>query len=203
MRLLGTGLQKFYPRFKARGVTEENFVDLQLEDYTELGVVDPNDRHKLFRLKQIIKTELDVGPKSQAAAQARRLASGFGNLVAGMSNPPAQSQPAAAVPVRGAMMPDVSPSGYAEPSYPGGERVGGRAPRDRHSGQRMQQQQSAPSLLDQPAAPPQYLAHQHSEPDLYMEEDGASPAVPRARPQVRGVLNLWPAWLQRKCGTYI
>jgi hypothetical protein len=37
--LESAGLGKFYTRFKARGVTADNFVDLQLEDYTELGVV--------------------------------------------------------------------------------------------------------------------------------------------------------------------
>jgi hypothetical protein len=88
-------LQKFYPRFKARGVTEENFVDLQLEDYAELGVVDQNDRHKLFRLKQIIKQEMDVVVKNQAAA--RRLNNGLSNLAAAINAP---AQPSAAAHAR-------------------------------------------------------------------------------------------------------
>lgn len=87
-----TGLQKFYPRFKARGVTEENFVDLQLEDYAELGVVDQNDRHKLFRLKQIIKQEMDVVVKSQAAA--KHLGNGLSKLAAALNQ---QQQPGSGV----------------------------------------------------------------------------------------------------------
>ena len=86
-------------------MTEQNFVDLQLEDYAELGVVDQTDRHKLFRLKQIIKQEMDVVVKSQAAA--RRLGNGLSNLAAALNGgqqpqPQQQQQASSAAPSGGA-----------------------------------------------------------------------------------------------------
>ena len=71
------GLSKFHARFRARGVTAENFIDLQLEDYNELGVVDTQERVRLFRLKQSIKTEAEM---ARQTAANRRLGTHLGDL---------------------------------------------------------------------------------------------------------------------------
>lgn len=163
--LRSSGLSKFYPRFKARGVTEENFVDLQLEDYEELGVVDQQDRHKLFRLKQIIKQEMNIGVKNQAAA--RRLGNGLSNLAAAINAPPApaaapQPQPSAAAQARERALAEAAAVAAYEPAF---------------AVQRPQHQAQAVA-----APPPQrgarIAAAEPTDIDLYGDDDFLAPVAP-------------------------
>jgi hypothetical protein len=44
------GLERFYPKIKELGITENNFTDISFHDYDNIGITESSDRKKLFKL---------------------------------------------------------------------------------------------------------------------------------------------------------
>lgn len=55
--LSAAGLDSLHPVFVAYGVNEASFVDLQFQDYDAMGIFEPPERQRLFKLIQSVKRQ--------------------------------------------------------------------------------------------------------------------------------------------------
>ena len=65
--LWNLGLERFYNKFRAHGINENNFTSLQFQDYDAVGVSEHAERQKLFKLIQVVKRELDNSPNPSSS----------------------------------------------------------------------------------------------------------------------------------------
>ena len=65
--LSAAGLASLHPVFVSYGVTEQSFVELQFQDYDAMGIFEPPERQRLFKLIQQVKRQQQA--QAQPAAQ--------------------------------------------------------------------------------------------------------------------------------------
>ena len=65
--LSAAGLASLHPVFVSYGVTEQSFVELQFQDYDAMGIFEPPERQRLFKLIQQVKRQQQA--QTQPAAQ--------------------------------------------------------------------------------------------------------------------------------------
>ena len=162
-----SGLEQFYPRFKAKGVNEHNFCNLQPTDFPELGVQGVQERQKLGKLIAIIKRELEQGAKKQTDAAAPR------GISSAASSVPASSVAPSPPPPPLALGPLHIPPSPSAPPAPASSRRPAASP-------------SVPALVPAPVSSAfsslAGLAFSPSAPDLGVRGVGASPSLAAASP---------------------
>ena len=65
--LSAAGLASLHPVFVSYGVTDQSFVELQFQDYDAMGIFEPPERQRLFKLIQQVKRQQQA--QSQPVAQ--------------------------------------------------------------------------------------------------------------------------------------
>ena len=70
--LSAAGLASLHPVFVSYGVTDASFVELQFQDYDAMGIFEPPERQRLFKLIQQVKRQQQAQAQPSAAAAAQQ-----------------------------------------------------------------------------------------------------------------------------------